>query len=34
VPEILIELREDDPELKRTITAHSSERQTVAEPEF
>jgi CRP-like cAMP-binding protein len=34
VPEILIELREDDPELKRAITAHSFRAgQTVAEPE-
>jgi CRP/FNR family cyclic AMP-dependent transcriptional regulator len=35
VPEILIELREDDPELKRAITAHSFRAgQTVAEPEL
>jgi CRP/FNR family cyclic AMP-dependent transcriptional regulator len=34
VPEILIELREDDPELKRAITAHSFRAgQIVAEPE-
>jgi CRP/FNR family cyclic AMP-dependent transcriptional regulator len=34
VPEILIELREDDPEFQRAITAHSFRvGQTVAEPE-
>jgi CRP/FNR family cyclic AMP-dependent transcriptional regulator len=34
VPEVLIELREDDPELKRVITAHSFRAgQVVAEPE-
>jgi CRP/FNR family cyclic AMP-dependent transcriptional regulator len=34
VPEVLIELREDDPEFKQTIVAHSFRAgQTVAEPE-
>jgi len=34
VPEILIELREDDPEFRRAITAHSFRAgQTVARPE-
>jgi len=35
VPEILIELREDDPELKQVISAHSFRAgQTVAEPDI
>ncbi len=34
LPEILIELREDDPELKRVLTSHSFRAgQTVAEPD-
>jgi CRP/FNR family cyclic AMP-dependent transcriptional regulator len=34
VPEIMIELREDDPEMKQVITAHSFRvGQTIAEPE-
>ncbi|HEX9117655.1 MAG TPA: Crp/Fnr family transcriptional regulator [Anaerolineae bacterium] len=35
LPEILIELREDDPEFKQAITAHGFRAgQTVAEPEY
>jgi CRP-like cAMP-binding protein len=35
MPEVLIELREDDPEFKRAITAHSFRAgQTIAQPEM